>query len=348
MYEVPDYVVLDINANDSQLSFVRKALLQAAFAAGLPLLESVSYALQSLPASLDEKTWRIVWKMKTDDPTPNDSLIVKDIEFEARRGQRTTYYLSEEEKSNLRERQIFYVLHGGVLGSMQETLLDGVIVIDLNIVYQDNQYTLQEAQAATKTTVEDCQNTYKAIDVKFNVTYTPGRGDPSYVNKHGSFGRIAQGAKEGSVNILLFMNSGYHGGRSGSLYAPSSEQIFIWEGTMDTSPTAKNVGDTLSSGAIAHELVHLFFHYAGMSMEESVFNNLSQERGVYYPLNQMRYNPFFIPDPKLPDDFNYAKDLNYGGFGMRTPSKTRYKPSYEQLIRIGAKRVSKNLIGKRR
>ena len=313
------------------------------------MLESISYMLSCLPASVDDKSYRTGWAKAKDDPTPKDGAQVKDNEFETRRGKQTTYYLSDKEKNDLKERQIFYVLHGGVLGSMQESLLDGVIIINLNIVYQDDQYTLQEAQAATRATVADCQSAYSAIEVKLNVIYTPGKGDASYTNEKGAYGRIAQGAKEGMVNVLLFTNSGYHGGRSGSLYNPSSEQIFIWEGSVDVKPRAKNVSDTLSSGAIAHELVHLFFQYAGMSMEESDFNNWSQERGIYYSLNQMRYNPFFTPDSKLPDNFNYNKDFNPGGFGFRDPSPrgTRQNPTYEQVIRIGAKRVAKNLNEKR-
>lgn len=348
MYEVPDFVVLEVTANDTQLSFIKKALFQAAYTAGLPLLESISYVLLSFPTGINDKTFRTGWAKTKEDPTPKDSATVKDNEFESRRGKQTTYYLSDKEKDDLRTRQIFYVLHGGVLGSMQESLLDGVIAIDLNIVYQDDQYNLQEAQAATNATVEDCQNAYKAIDVKFNVIYTPGKGDASYVQADGSYGRIAQGAKEGMVNVLLFANKGYHGGRSGSLYNPNSEQVFIWEGSVDVAPRARNVSDTLSSAAIAHELTHLFFHYAGLAMESTVGNYLTQETGIRYSVNQMRYNPFFFPDPKLPDDFNYTKDLIHGPAGMMPSSGFKSSPSYEQLIRIGAKRVAKNLHGKKR
>lgn len=347
MYEVTDFVVLEVTAADTQLSFIKRALFQAAYTAGLPLLESISYVLLSFPTGVNDKTFRTGWAKTKEDPTPKDSATVKDNEFEARRGKQTTYYLTDKEKDDLRTRQIFYVLHGGVLGSMQESLLDGVISIDLNIVYQDDQYNLQEAQTATKATVADCQNAYAAIDVKFNVIYTPGKGDASYVQADGSYGRIAQGAKEGMINVLLFANNGYHGGRSGSLYNANSEQIFIWEGSVDVAPRARNISDTLSSAAIAHELTHLFFHYAGLATEPSFWNYANQESGIRYAVNQMRYNPFFSPDPKLPDDFDYTKDLKYGGFGYMPPSGTRYKPTYEQLIRIGAKRISRNLNGKR-
>ena len=82
-------------------------------------------------------------------------------------------------------------------------------------------------------------------------------------------------------------------------------------------------------------------------MKESDLNNWLQEPAIYYSVNQIRYNPFFFPDPKLPDDFNYTEDLRSGGFGYRPSSGTTYKPTYEQLIRIGTKRAAKHLKVKR-
>ncbi|MDQ2747738.1 MAG: hypothetical protein M3T96_10830 [Acidobacteriota bacterium] len=347
MYEVPDSVILEVSVDDTQLSFTRKALMEAAHLAGLPLLEAVSFSLVCLPASLNDQNFKTDWARTKDDPTPQDGIRVKNNEFVALRGKRITYYLTDEEKFGLKLRQMFYTLHGGVLGSKLETLLDNLIIINLNIVYQDDQYNLQEALVATKATVTDCQNAYSAIDVKFNVIYTRGKGDTSYINDKGAYGRIDQGAKEGMVNVLLFANNGYHGGRSSSLYNPDSEQIFIWEGSVDATPRSKNVSDTLSSAAIAHELAHLFFHYAGLSIKESASNNWSQEKGIYYSLNQMRYNPLFFPDPKLPDDFNYTKDLTHGITGIMPSLGFSTNPSYEQLIRIGAKRVAKHLYGRK-
>lgn len=115
---------------------------------------------------------------------------------------------------------------------------------------------------------------------------------------------------------------------------------------MYDKPTATNSLTTLSSAAIAHEITHLFFHYAGLSIEETWLNNVSQDARMAYALNPMRYNPLFVPDPKLPDDFDFKKDIRVDVVGGKGYEKTRYNPSSEQLIRIGAKRVSTHLQGK--
>ncbi|MCV5927443.1 hypothetical protein OFO11_36660, partial [Escherichia coli] len=48
------------------------------------------------------------------------------------------------------------------------------VTIDLNIVYDSEQYTDQQARDATAATVEDLKETFKPIGIKFNVTYSPG------------------------------------------------------------------------------------------------------------------------------------------------------------------------------
>ncbi len=211
------------------------------------------------------------------------------------------------------------------------------VTIDLNIVYDENQYTLEQAQAAVKDTVKDLQDTYSAISVEFNVTYTAGQADYSKANNNGSPGTITKGAVQGSINVFLFANNKFNG-RSSSLYNPKTVQIFMWEGTFSDTPSASNVTDKLSSSALAHEVGHLFFHFAGMPMTESVSNNVSQDAGIGYATNQMRYNPLFIADSELPDDFDYNK-ISKGG--LYTPPKgTKHNPTYEQLLRFGAKRVA--------
>lgn len=112
---------------------------------------------------------------------------------------------------------------------------------------------------------------------------------------------------------------------------------------MADRPTAENARNKLSSGAIAHEVGHLFFHYAGLSMKQTLGNNITQDIGIAYALSQMRYSPFFAPDPELPDDFDFNRDARVDAIGGKGYEKTRHGPTYEQLLRIGAKRVAKHL-----
>lgn len=223
------------------------------------------------------------------------------------------------------------------------------ITIDLNIVYDPTQYTREQAEAATKKSLKDLQNTYAKIGVSFNVTYSEGTADASQVDQNGLPTRIATGAKENAVNAFLYVNnSAATKGRSGSNYNPQSQQIFLWEGSVDANPRASNVANRLSSGALAHEFGHLFLQYAGFPMTGTFLNNLHQDAGIAYALNQMRYNPFFQPDPELPDNFDYKRDVGDPDAGGPTKSglprlKSVANPSFEQLLRIGAKRVSSHL-----
>lgn len=87
---------------------------------------------------------------------------------------------------------------------------------------------------------------------------------------------------------------------------------------------------------------HLFLNFAGDAINESLINNFKQDIGINYALNQMRYNPLFFKDSELPDDFDYNKmGIPMTDSGITT-RKTASNPTYEQLLRIGAKRVAKH------
>jgi hypothetical protein len=210
------------------------------------------------------------------------------------------------------------------------------VTIDLNIVYDSEQYTDQQARDATAATVEDLKETFKPIGIEFNVTYSPGTRNESDTTTSGEPTRIATGQKDRAINVFLFVNN-KSGGKSGGMYAPNSKQIFLWEGSMDANPRSKNVSSGLSVGALAHEVGHLFFDFAGVPMNSSLANNISQDAGIAYAFFHMRYNPVFVPDPELPDSF----DFNKTGGGMAVPKirKTESFPTYEQLLRLGARRV---------
>ena len=99
-YEIPNSVSLVIGSNDTQLGFVRKALIQAAREAGLPLLEQVDFAISILRLPINpgeaaklldiskqegKPSFRLIWNGK--DPSPKDHTIeIQDWEFNKRRG----------------------------------------------------------------------------------------------------------------------------------------------------------------------------------------------------------------------------------------------------------------------
>ena len=331
--EIPTFVILMAIPFETAQSFMRRAMMQTAYEAGLPLLEQVYYANHLISLG-----WLFQWK--DGDPTPQDNSNIKDVEINTRANGAMNYWLSGAEREELKNRQANFILNGGVLGSGLEALNDFQINLNINIVYDENQYTSAQAQVTTANVISYLAESYGNINIKFNISYSAGKGDSSLVNRDGAYGRIASGAVSGKINVLLFANNKYSG-KSGSLYYPPTELIAIWEGSMDVNPKSQNVSKTVSSSAIAHELGHLFFHYAGLSMSQTLENNLIQDGGIRYALSQMKYNPLFAKDSQLPDNFEYKK-MKKGGF-YPIPSKTKYNPTSEQLLRLGVKRLAAKL-----
>ena len=314
--------------------------MELARQSGLPFIEQLDFS-NYISIILGCK-----FEWKTEDQSPQDDIVFKDQDTANKVGKDIDYYPSPTEVEELKNRQFQYMLNGGVLGSWTEVSARSTISLDLNIVYDEDQYNIIEAHTAADATVQDCKNTYGAVNIEFNVSFSPGKGDTSYINTDGSYGRIARGAKNGAINVLLFANYKFNG-RSSSLYNPASEQIFMWEGSMYDKPTAKNAGDPLTSSAIAHELGHLFFYYAGLYMTESWLNNGIQDGQINYSLNQMRYNPLFFQDNRLSDYYNFRRDVNPLRLDFLAPRGSNRKPTSEQLLRLGAKKVFMHFKGYR-
>lgn len=191
-YEIPSRVSLVIGLNDTQMGFVRKAFIEAARLAGLPLLEQMDYAdfILRLPINqiereklLDKRNqekstgFRLLWKGK--DPTPRDGTIeIQDWEFNRQRGKWFGFSLNDVEKEELKRRQTYYVLNGGLLGSMQEIPRDTTkIVVDLNFVYEKSQFDQAKAQAAFQKQIAFAEKVYGVIEIRFFNTWTAGSGD---------------------------------------------------------------------------------------------------------------------------------------------------------------------------
>lgn len=254
MYEVPDYVVLEVSASDTQLTFIRKALFQAAYTAGLPLLESISYVLFILPASVNDKTYRTGWAKAKDDPTPKDGATVKDNEFETRRGKQTTYYLDDKEKEELKIRQIHYVMQGGVLGSMKEVVNLDIIVVDLNIVFDEKQFDETKAKETIKAQVDDAINVYGSIEIKFNIIWTAGAGSAANLE-------ITKGRKEGFVNVFLSIGEGGAVSQTAMTKPdPNTGEIKTYDIFLTREKLSiRGLSDnSLNTWALAHELGHKF------------------------------------------------------------------------------------------
>lgn len=121
--EIPEKVSLVVRGGESQADFARHIFMEAARLAGLPLSEQVSFADDMIKSGehlfvgKDEKP-RLRWQS---DPTPKDKdPLISDAEWKKKYGTRHTHILGDFNKQEMKRRQSYYVLGGGVLGSRVE------------------------------------------------------------------------------------------------------------------------------------------------------------------------------------------------------------------------------------
>lgn len=276
--EVPNSVTLVVGSNDTQLGFFRRILMEAAFKAGLPLLERVDFAnfILRLPVNSNEAeklldvrmqerppNFRMLWSGK--DPSPKDkTLEIQDSEFNKQRGKDFTIVLNDFEKEELKRRRIYYQLSGGVLGSGKEVPLDSeVIIIDLNLIYQEELFSLTEARNTFGGYVSDAIKVYEPLGIKFYISdWSPGTA--TFVTR--SDGKleatITKGAKDGFHNVIFGRRAGKTGEERFSLsyttFDGASKPIasFIYQGALGGGGAFANY--ELRTHSLAHELGHVF------------------------------------------------------------------------------------------
>jgi hypothetical protein len=96
-------ITLTVAPDENQYMFARRALMQAAFRAGLLTdLRQREYADKFYPLRADPQkmaNFQTSWEGR--DPTPNDGRNVKPAEFNQYRGKQLTYFLSKQEIDEL-------------------------------------------------------------------------------------------------------------------------------------------------------------------------------------------------------------------------------------------------------
>ncbi len=204
--EIPDEVSLDVRNGESQADFARRLFIEAARTAGLPLLDQASFAddmIKSgahLVAGKDEKP-RLKW---ANDPSPKDNdPLVSDAEWRAKYGKRHTHTLTDFNHEDLRLRQIYYTMNGGVLGSQIDLRDVEEITVDLNVIYDtslitDNvapQTKLEYIQQNFQPKLQYWTETFYHIGLLYTVRYTVGGS--SFDRK-----KITAGKIPGMVNIF--------------------------------------------------------------------------------------------------------------------------------------------------
>ncbi len=180
-YDIPLSVTIIVGHKDSQIAFVRNALIQAAKQSGLPMSEQIDFAslILRLPINLEKlnrlltiteqqesSSFRMTWIGK--DPSPQDGThSIQDLEFKKLRGNKLTYFLNDSEKEELRRRQIYYQLNGGILGSNQEIFVTDIIIVNLNFIYDRRHFSQATAQASFQKQIAFAERVYGLIEIKF-------------------------------------------------------------------------------------------------------------------------------------------------------------------------------------
>ena len=207
---------------------------------------------------------------------------------------------------------------GGVYFSTM--FLNDTYTLPLNVVYDKEQYTEEQAKLAMADTVKDLESTYKKTGVKFQIYYTPGTRDPDEKQPWGGASRIAAGAKNSMINVFLFV-ADLWSGRSGSSYQPESQQIMLWEGTSSRTLLARNVQDKLSYNALAHEVAHVLLHHSGWQQATNLLSNALYDAEIGLALTSLRSGLYVHPQKQIP--------VTHNGFGLTTG----------QLFNLGARKL---------
>ena len=271
-YEIPNSVSLVIGSNDTQLGFVRKALIQAAREAGLPLLEQVDFAISILRLPINpgeaaklldiskqegKPSFRLIWNGK--DPSPKDHTIeIQDWEFNKRRGKNFGYTLSSIEKEELKRRQIHYQLDGGTLGSNIEAPANDTIIIDLNLIYEKENYNATTAESEFGGYITDAIQIYGQLEIKFNISsWTPGNAKFVYGNNDSLNATITEGAKAGFYNVIFGKLNNSNDRLSYTMFSGESKPLasFIFKPGLGANVF---VDRGLRTHSLAHELGHVF------------------------------------------------------------------------------------------
>ena len=200
------------------------------------------------------------------------------------------------------------------------------LVVQVNIVYDRDQFTEEEARKAAAAQVADLKKVYGPLDIDFEVQYTAGSANAEKTT-------ISEGAKDGAVNVFLSKNNTNH--NVGVTRA--NGQIFLILG-------ANQGMNPIGTGVLSHEMGHKF----GISWETGI-----RIGGVDYVADF--YNDFHIDtsNAKLRrggarEGVNWVDDyrkvppqesiaiIRGGAYYRKRP----YRPTTFDIYRVGARKLA--------
>ncbi len=349
-YDVPDSVSLPIGINDTQLAFTRRALMEAARIAGLPLLEQVDFAdfILRLPINQQDRNklldvreqakntertpqFRLLWNSKKD-PSPKDGTFeIQDWEFNKRRGKQFGFSLNDFEKQELKRRQVYYQLNGGVLGSMKEIPRNtDIIVVDLNLIYEKGNYNATTAQNEFGKYVDDAVKAYGQLRIKFNINgWTPG--DAKFVFGDILDARITEGYKDGFFNVIFGRRNNSNDRIAYTTFGAQNTPIasFLYKPGLDGGGF---VNRGLRTHALAHELGHAF----GLLGSEKISDPIARNRDADWDVDKAIIRLL---------GGNVKRGIDWNRSGLILPDATgkiNYLTVFD-IIRAGAKLLARKV-----
>lgn len=292
-----------------------------------------------------EKTpqFRLLWATKKDPSLEDHTFEIQDWEFNKQRGKWFGFELNDFEKRELTRRQIYYQLNGGTLGAGVETPANDTIIVDLNFVYETNQFNELQAKAAIQKQIAFAEKVYGVIEIKFFKAWTAGKGNWKTLT-------IKEGRKPNYVNVMLTTRDDNKAVSATNVIPGKSasediiKDIFLIQSQFEGGGGLSDY--SLSETSLAHELSHKFGLVGDPS--DKVFGS-----DTFFGYNVRNW----VSDAEINDAI---KILNRGavkkGFNWGNLGKSRSLPSgvlpanmkefwasistYDNL-RIGARRLSK-------
>lgn len=311
--DVPEVVTLTIRVDEVAQGLFIRLLMEAAKQSGLPLSDQFKFAIAMIFSG-----WRLAWDGK--DQSPADDLTIKNYEVTARKNQGFNMKLSDHFIDELKQRQLYYQLNGGILGSNREVSYDETIVIDLNIVYDPSLITdnlpeqdkLEYIKQNLTPKLRYWTKTLSKINLDYTIRYNVGKCDSNRVD-------IISGRIVGMANIFYLNDS-----KTVKPYAktePYARNIFFSE----------FIKDLMYDRTLCHELCHLF-GITGLTGNDTVDTVTSF---FYIPniISDVRINNALA---QLEDDA-VKKGFQWSRF--KEESANEKAPSIFDIFRYGARRL---------
>ncbi|MGB7068402.1 MAG: RHS repeat-associated core domain-containing protein, partial [Pyrinomonadaceae bacterium] len=222
-----------------------------------------------------------------------------------------------------------------------------IVSVGLNIVYDTAQFSRMAARTILADTITNLRDTFDAINVEFDQTFTPGSAKVAQYNNPecGNCAyQIVKGGINGAINVFLHNNSKYTSPIS--QFIPENQQIFL-----------ENVAGTKFSDKLAVEVGHLFRYFvngnprsgriirarnsAGGIVDSADVTETAIVRKANKSMRHggIRYGKHYVDDFRDAVHSTVTPGRTANILGSLSPRKPR-SPTHFDIYRLGARMVA--------